>query len=159
MRPEYSEAIQQAKTSKKSIKKKVQKLRKMRKGAVDDIVHPLHEEAFEHIDCLQCANCCTTTGPLFTDRDITRISKYLNLKEADFIAQYLRIDEDQDFVLQQVPCPFLGEDKYCSIYDVRPKACAAYPHTDQVNQIGILALTIKNATICPAVARIFENMP
>lgn len=159
MRPDYLEAIQQAKTNKKSIKKKVQKLRKMRKGAVDHIIHPLHEDAFEHMDCLQCANCCTTTGPLFTDRDITRISKHLNLKEADFIAQYLRIDEDQDFVLQQVPCPFLGDDNYCNIYDVRPKACAAYPHTDQVNQIGILALTTKNATICPAVAKIFENIP
>ncbi|UTW66161.1 YkgJ family cysteine cluster protein [bacterium SCSIO 12643] len=158
MRPDYQEALQQAKTNKKSIKKKVQKLRKMRKGAVDNIIHPLHEETFEHIDCLQCANCCKTTGPLFTDRDIARISKHLNLKEAEFIAQYLRIDEDQDFVLQQVPCPFLGDDNYCGIYDVRPKACAAYPHTDQVNQIGILALTTKNAAICPAVASIFEKL-
>ncbi len=158
MRSDYLEAIQQAKANNKSLKKKVQKLRKMRKGVVDNIIHPLHDEAFEHIDCLQCANCCTTTGPLFTDRDIARISKHLNLKEANFIAQYLRIDEDQDFVLQQVPCPFLGDDNYCNIYDVRPKACAAYPHTDQVNQIGILALTTKNATICPAVASIFEKL-
>ncbi len=158
MNQEYKEILDQAKKNKKGIVQKVKKLRKMRKGQVDAIIQPLHEEAFEHIDCLKCANCCKTTGPLFTDRDVARVSKHLGMKDHEFEKKYLRIDEDQDYVLQSVPCPFLGDDNYCGIYDVRPKACAEYPHTDQVNQIGILSLTQANSQICPGVAKIFEEL-
>ena len=130
----------------------------MRKGEVDNLIHPLHKSAFEHIDCLECANCCKTTGPLFSSRDIERISSHLSLKPADFIQQYLQIDEDNDHVLQQLPCPFLDEHNYCGIYEVRPKACREYPHTDRKNQQGILSLTQKNTTICPAVAATLEQL-
>ena len=76
----------------------------------------------------------------------------------DFIDKYLRLDEDNDLVLQKVPCAFLGKDNYCSIYEFRPKACREYPHTDRANQRGILKLTEKNAKICPAVADIFIQL-
>lgn len=158
MLPEYQEKIELAQKSKNAIKRATAKLRKMRKGKVDDLIHPLHEEAFEEVDCLKCANCCKTTSPIFTDRDITRIAKHFKMKEAAFVKQYLKVDDEEDFVLQSSPCPFLGDDNYCSIYDHRPKACAEYPHTHQTNVLGIMQLTQKNATICPAVATIFEKL-
>ncbi len=105
---------------------------------LDAVVHDLHDQAFKKIDCLDCANCCKTTGPLWTDRDRERVAKHLGMKTAAFETQYLRVDEDQDWVLQTLPCPFLGADNYCSIYDVRPKACREYPHTDRVKQHQIL---------------------
>jgi uncharacterized protein len=148
----------QARKDKKKIKKVAAQLRKQRKGEVDKKIHLLHKQAFEKIDCLVCANCCKTTGPLFTQKDIATIANHLHLTEKDFIKKYLRTDEDRDYVLQKVPCAFLGDDNYCSIYDYRPKACREYPHTDRVNQIGILRLTEKNACICPAVADIFEQL-
>ena len=73
-------------------------------------MHQLHEEVFACTDCLKCANCCSTTGPLFTDKDIGRIAKHLRIKPSEFTEKYLRIDEDKDYVLQQVPCAFLEED-------------------------------------------------
>lgn len=158
MLDEYIQLLDQARKNKKSIGKKINRLRKMRKGLVDAKIHSLHEEAFEHIDCLECANCCKTTGPLFTQSDIDRIAAHLSMTGAAFIEKYLRIDEDKDYVLASVPCTFLGPDNYCSIYDVRPKACREYPHTDRVNQPGILKLTEKNSKICPAVAHIFQNI-
>ncbi len=130
----------------------------MRKGDVDKKIHQLHQQAFEKINCLDCANCCKTTGPLFTQKDIKSISGQLNLTPNDFIDKYLRLDEDNDYVLQQVPCTFLGEDNYCSIYEFRPKACREYPHTDRINQLGILKLTEKNVSVCPAVADIFNEL-
>ncbi len=133
-------------------------LSKMRKGEVDKKIHLLHHRAFNHIDCLACAHCCKTTGPLFTQKDITTIANHLKLAPAEFIDRYLRLDEDNDYVLQSVPCTFLGEDNYRTIYTVRPKACRAYPHTDRVNQAGILPLARKNAPICPAVAEIFLTL-
>lgn len=132
------------------------KLRKKPPKDLDQRVAEVHEGVFEHMDCLTCANCCKTISPVFTDRDIARIARHLRMRPADFTEQYLHIDEDQDYVLNEAPCPFLGADNYCSIYEVRPKACRAYPHTDQPGFRKKLSLTLKNTEVCPAAYRIVE---
>ena len=122
------------------------------------MIHPLHSQVFECTDCLKCANCCTTTGPLFTDKDISRIAKHLSMKPSEFVTNYLRVDEDRDYVLETVPCAFLGDDNYCSIYEFRPKACREYPHTNRVKQSQLLGITEKNIDVCPAVFNIIEKL-
>lgn len=139
-------------------KKFFRKLKKKPPKDLDYTMQELHEAEFERTDCLTCANCCKTTGPLFTNHDVERISKYFKLKPQKFIDSYLRVDEDNDYVLQQVPCAFLGADNYCSIYDVRPKACKEFPHTDRKKFQQISNLTIKNVAICPAAFNIVEEM-
>lgn len=94
----------------------------------------------------------------FTSADIERIAKHLRLKPQQFIEQYLRIDEDNDYVLQSVPCTFLDSDNKCFIYDVRPKACREFPHTDRKKFQQISNLTLKNVAICPAAYNIVEEM-
>jgi hypothetical protein len=133
-------------------------LKKKKSKVLDKLIHPLHEEVFQCTDCLECANCCKTTGPLFTDKDISRIAKYLKIKPSRFTEKYLRIDEDKDYVLQTLPCVFLGEDNYCSIYNVRPKACKEFPHTDRIKQHQLLKLTEKNIEVCPALFSIIEKL-
>jgi Fe-S-cluster containining protein len=147
-----------AKKNKKANQKFLQQLKRKNDREIDHIIHDMHEEVFSCTDCLKCANCCKTTGPLFTNKDIERISKHLRLKPQAFIEQYLRIDEDNDYVLQQVPCAFLGEDNYCSIYDHRPKACREFPHTDRVKQSQLFTLILKNTEVCPAVYDIVEKL-
>ena len=134
------------------------KLRKKKPKNLDYVVQETHDEVFDEVDCLTCANCCKTTGPLFTDNDIARIAKHFRMKPSDFIDDYLRIDEDNDYVLKQVPCHFLGADNYCSIYEVRPKACREYPHTDRRKIYQIGTLTVKNTAICPAAFKMVEKM-
>ncbi|WP_209404075.1 YkgJ family cysteine cluster protein [Pseudozobellia sp. WGM2] len=134
------------------------KLKKRPPKNIDYIMQELHEAEFERTDCLECANCCKTTGPLFTTADIERISKFFRQKPQVFIENYLRIDEDNDYVLQEMPCSFLGADNYCSIYDVRPKACREFPHTDRKKFQQISNLTLKNVAICPAAFNIVEAM-
>lgn len=134
------------------------KLKKKAPRDLDSRMQILHDQTFEEVDCLTCANCCKTTGPLFTHKDIDRIAKHFKMKPSDFIDQFLRVDEDNDYVLQQVPCHFLGADNYCSIYEVRPKACREYPHTDRRKFQQIGNLTVKNTTICPAAYKIVEKM-
>jgi Fe-S-cluster containining protein len=70
----------------------------------------------------------------------------------------LKRDSDEDFVLKSSPCAFLGEDNFCSIYDVRPKACQEFPHTDRRRQHQILDLTRKNSEVCPAVFEIVDKL-
>ena len=139
-------------------KKFFTKLKKRTPKDLDYLMQELHEEEFERTDCLQCANCCKTTGPLFTDADIDRIAKHLRLKSSDFMDQYLHMDEDNDYVLQEVPCAFLGSDNFCSIYAVRPKACREFPHTNRKKFHKITHLTLKNVAVCPAAFNIVEAM-
>ncbi|MDX1463242.1 MAG: YkgJ family cysteine cluster protein [Marinirhabdus sp.] len=139
-------------------KKFFARLKKKTPKHLDVLMQDLHEAEFERTDCLECANCCKTTGPLFTDKDIERISKHFRMKPQQFIDTYLRIDEDRDYVLQSVPCAFLGADNYCSIYEVRPKACKEFPHTDRKKFQQISNLTLKNVAICPAAFNIVEEM-
>jgi len=67
------------------------------------------------------------------------------------VSLYLRVDEEGDYVTQSSPCPFLGADNYCQIYEVRPGDCRHYPYTDQDVLLRRKALTLKNALVCPAV--------
>ena len=134
------------------------RIRKKAPKNLDQQVAEWHEEVFEEVDCLACANCCKTISPVFTDRDIDRIARHLRMRPADMVEQYLHIDEDQDYVLNQAPCPFLGADNYCSIYEYRPKACREYPHTDRPGFRKKLSLTLKNTEVCPAAFLIVERM-
>ena len=125
---------------------------------LDELFHKTHDEVFEKTNCLACANCCKTTSPIFYERDIERASKALKLKPGDFIQKYLKMDEDQDYVLQSAPCAFLNSDNYCSIYDHRPNACKEYPHTNRKKMRQILNLTFKNTLVCPAVLKITDEI-
>ena len=118
----------------------------------------LHEEAFEKIDCLSCANCCRNYSPRFKTPDIKRISKHLKMKESAFIEKYLRVDEDGDFVTKTSPCPFLGEDNFCTIYENRPSDCHRFPYTDEDVIFKRPAITLKNSTFCPAVYFVLEKL-
>ena len=118
----------------------------------------LHEEAFSKIDCLECANCCRNYSPRFKQPDIKRIAKRLKLKEGELVHRYLRMDEDGDYVVKTSPCPFIGDDNACGIYEDRPSDCRRYPYTDEDVLLKRVALTLKNATICPAVFTVLEKL-
>ena len=126
--------------------------------AMDLMVHSYHETISERTDCLSCANCCRSLGPRITDKDVERIARLLKIKATELMNKYLRTDEDGDIVFKTMPCPFLGEDNYCAIYDSRPKACREYPHTDRKRFYQIYNLSIKNAYTCPIVYEVLEEI-
>lgn len=125
---------------------------------LDYITAEIHDEVFLEIDCTACANCCKTLGPLWTEADIQRVAKHLRMKLSDFEQTYLKIDEDGDKIFQNMPCPFLGGDDLCSIYEVRPKACREFPHTDRKKIYQINQLTLKNTLYCPATYEFIEKL-
>ena len=139
-------------------KKFLLSLKKKDARKVDNAFHAVHEEVFEEINCLECANCCKTTSPIFYQTDIERVAKSLKMKPGDFIEKYLRIDEDKDYVLKSSPCPFLDAENYCSVYEDRPKACREYPHTNRKKMVQIMDLTYKNTLVCPAVLEMVERL-
>lgn len=145
----------ESKSEYSSNKKLKERLRKVKYKELDQKFEVYHNAAFEEIDCLECANCCKTTSPIFIQTDIDRLAKIFRMKSSQFIEEYLFRDEDGDFVLKSSPCPFLNQDNKCLVYDSRPKACREYPHTNRKNMHGILNLSLKNTLVCPAVFKIF----
>jgi Fe-S-cluster containining protein len=154
MKENDQSSLDSAKLAIHATKKVFRKMKQAKPNDLDQKFHKGHEAEFKKMDCLSCANCCKTTSPIFRDADIRRISKHLRIKEGKFISDYLRMDEEQDYVLKSSPCSFLDNDNTCSIYDVRPLACREYPHTDRKNMFQVLEITAENSLICPAVARI-----
>lgn len=148
----------QVKKDKLQLKKYKQFLQRADKNKVLKALPALHEEAFEKINCLDCAACCKNYSPRFKTPDIKRISKHLKLKESEFIDTYLRLDEDGDYVVKSKPCPFLGADNYCSIYEVRPSDCERFPYTNEDVFIKRPHITLKNAEFCPIVIHVLDRL-
>lgn len=133
-------------------------LSRANKNKVLKLLPALHEQAFEKINCLDCAACCKNYSPRFKTPDIKRISKHLKMRESEFIETYLRLDEDGDYVAKTKPCPFLGSDNYCSIYDTRPSDCHRFPYTDEDVLLKRPNITLKNSTFCPIVYYVLETL-
>ncbi len=152
------ELIERAKSVQKSHQKLFSELKKLPQDDVNELFHTAHEQVFERINCLDCANCCKTTPALILPSDAKRIAKHLKMSLKDFYTRYTVRDEDGDTVFKKTPCVFLDEHNYCTIYFVRPNACREYPHTNHRNMKKILDLTFKNREICPAVFEIAETL-
>jgi len=131
-------------------KKKIEKM--------DPEIHALHDKYSVAIDCLTCAACCKELGPAIYDKDIDRLAKALRMKPSAVVEQYLKIDEDGDYIFQSIPCPFLIPDNYCMVYEARPKACREYPHTDRKKFSQIFKLTIKNTSTCPIAYNVLKSL-
>lgn len=142
----------------KAQKKIVRKLSAHKGKHLDRFAEETHDKVFSELDCLDCANCCTSIPPIVNKTDAVRIAKHLGMKPAEFEAKYLTIDEDKDTVMNQSPCPFLMEDNACFIYDVRPKACREYPHTNNFEFSKNMGYHAQNAQYCPAVFHILERL-
>lgn len=143
---------------KKELSHFLQKTKKQRSKHIDNLADSTHEKVFKELDCLDCANCCTSIPPIVNRADTNRIAKQLGMSASKFSATYLLEDEDGDWVMNTSPCPFLMEDHKCFIYDFRPRACREYPHTDLMQFSKNINLHKTNINYCPAVFHIVSRM-
>jgi Fe-S-cluster containining protein len=155
---ELQQKLDKARSNRKQINRKLKRLGERPPKDLDEQFRLLHGDAFSRIDCLDCANCCKTTSPIFYDKDVERMAAFFKMKPTAFFEEYLKIDEEGDQVLKSSPCPFLLSDNKCMAYEARPKACREYPHTNRKRMQQIMDLTAKNSRICPAVAEMVEKI-
>jgi len=149
---------QQKSSSPKKVKEQIKNLSRHSGKHLNKLANEVHDSVFEEVDCMDCANCCKSIPAIILKQDITRISKHLSMSEAVFQDKYVVIDEDGDRVINSSPCPFLLEDNACDIYDVRPKACKQYPHTNESEFSNNIHLHKINSQYCPAVYYIVQRM-
>ena len=136
----------------------VKRLKRRQGKQLDQLADEVHDAVFKKIDCLDCAGCCKGIPPIVTKADVGRIAKDFGMKPADFERQYLTVDEDGDTVMNATPCPFLQPDNKCGIYDIRPKACRQYPHTNYLDFTKNMRLHVPNAAVCPGVFHILREI-
>lgn len=136
----------------------IKRLKRRQGKQLDVLADKVHDEVFRKIDCLDCAGCCKGIPPIVTKADVTRISKDFGMKPSEFESKYLIVDEDGDTVMNSSPCPFLLADNKCMIYDIRPRACRQYPHTNYLDFSKNMRLHAPNAGICPAVFHILREI-
>lgn len=158
MDEELKKIQQKAIELKKENQKFLAKLKQKPPKNLDTTMQQLHNDTFEEVDCLNCANCCKTTVPIITDKDSQRIAKFLKMKVYDFETKYVNIEIDNSKSFKTAPCVFLMPDNYCMIYDVRPKACAEFPHTNRKRFHQITKITLENTVVCPATSIIIEKL-
>ena len=125
----------------------------------DELAGELHEQAFQIVDCTRCANCCKTLNITFDDEDIERSDGRLNMPTAKFMRRTWKpMMRMARYKARQKPCPFLGDDDRCTIYEVRPTVCREYPHTDKEGFTFRTRGVASNTLGCPAVFWIVEQM-
>ncbi len=144
--------------NKKKYTKFLRKFDKKYVPGLDTVVENLDKEVWQKTNCLECGNCCSKMTPTFTEEDILRISKHLEMTPTAFKKKYLEKDDSNDWVNTRQPCQFLGEDLYCSIYEIRPIDCATFPHHlnkpfDDYNHIYE-----QNMEYCPATFSLIKKL-
>ena len=126
----------------------------------DRILRRIGEAIEEQIDCLQCANCCRVATAKVTERDVERLAKYLHLKPARVMTDYVAKSEEEGLILQRDKkngCVFLYGNE-CTVYDARPESCQKFPHVVRGNGSIVSRMweLIDRACYCPIVYNSLE---
>lgn len=140
--------------------KRLQKAKsQLKKGPFDRFLSEAGAVWEEKIPCTECGACCRAPGPLLRERDILLLARELKMKPRAFTETYLRLDEEGDYVFQNLPCPFWEESTgLCFVYSVRPGACRNFPNLSERNQQGRLKELFADSLICPQVSRTLEEL-
>jgi hypothetical protein len=148
------------KTAKRKMRFYLSRLEKKAPKGLDAKIAVLEKEVWAQTDCLQCANCCKTMTPTFTNQDMKRISAHLGLTVEAFQKKWLRKERggDRDWLNKTEPCQFLNlKDNKCSIYEVRPADCSGFPHLSKKFK-DFVHIHKQNVEYCPATHRLVEKM-
>jgi Fe-S-cluster containining protein len=98
-------------------------------------------------------------SPTYTAVDISRISQHLGMTVKEFRNKWLYKDSNGDWLNVKQPCQFLDLDSNkCSIYEVRPKDCAGFPHHTKKRMVDYMHVYKQNIEYCPATYQVVKKM-
>ena len=145
--------------NKSSMKRFLSKIEKAPPAQLDRLAVAADIEMWKRTDCLSCANCCKTMSPTYTRKDVLRISAHVGMSAGEFQRKYLKKDREGDWINKAQPCQFLNlADNKCSIYEVRPRDCAGFPHHTKKRIVDYMHVFKQNIEYCPATYRVVEIM-
>jgi len=143
--------------NKRRVKGFLTRLEKKQPRGLDNLVTEADKAAWAKTDCLDCANCCKTMSPTYTNKDVKRISAHLGMTDKAFRAKWLYKDKTGDWMNVKQPCQFLDlKTNMCDIYAVRPRDCAGFPHHNKRKMVEYMHMYKQNIEYCPATYRVVE---
>jgi len=147
------------KKNKSGFKKFLTRIEKKPPRGLDKLAVEMDLAMWKETDCLSCANCCKTMSPTFTKSDLVRISAHFEMTTEEFKKKWLYKDRNGDWINKKQPCQFLNmEDNKCSIYEIRPRDCAGFPHHTKKRMIDYMHVFKQNIEFCPATYKMVEKM-
>ena len=92
------------------------------------------ENAIENpwYECQRCTNCCRWPGQVkLTSEDVTKIAKFLEMPEFDFVQTHTQLQPSRLglalLVKEDGACAFL-EGNDCLLQEVKPEQCKGFPN-------------------------------
>ena len=147
------------KNNKSAFKRFLSRIEKNPPRGLDKIAVQTDAEMWKDTDCLSCANCCKTMSPTYTASDLRRISQHFGMTVDEFKTKWLYKDRNGDWLNKKQPCQFLNlEDNKCSIYPIRPRDCAGFPHHTKKRMVDYIHVFKQNIEYCPATYKLVEMM-
>lgn len=125
---------------------------------LDAVVRDATDLVWKQIDCTECANCCKTLRIVVDSADIARLARGLGLSAREFAQRYIRSDEYGEKFFARSPCPFLGSDNRCTVYDERPAACRDYPYLYEKDFRSRSLTMYENVSSCPIVFNVWQEL-
>lgn len=144
--------------NKRRMKGFLSRLEKKTPRKLQQVVAEADKAAWNRTNCLECANCCKTMSPTYTQEDIRRISAHLGMSPRAFREKWLYKDKTGDWMNVKQPCQFLDlSTNMCAIYTVRPRDCAGFPHHNK-KMVDYMHVFKQNIEFCPATYRVVEHI-
>ena len=100
----------------------------LEKGAVPHFV-ALYFSSKQKDYCVRCGDCCRTQSPINLLHDeLSKIAHHENVGRSGLVRSlHMKREKEGSFSMPGLPCPFLKGENTCTIYDIRPFICRAYP--------------------------------
>jgi Fe-S-cluster containining protein len=127
---------------------------------IDRRVAEITERVWAGIDCTTCANCCREVKPSFSEEEVARLARRLEMKREEFIDRYLEPSTEgaeKPWETQTRPCPFLQGNR-CSVYEDRPADCSGYPYLYRPDFVFRTSAMIERIPTCPIVYEVIEGL-
>lgn len=127
---------------------------------IDQRVFATTRRVWAGIDCTKCANCCREVKPTFSEEEIERLRRRLDITRQQFIESYLERSEEggeNPWTTRATPCPFL-KDNLCSVYADRPADCSGYPYLNESGFVFRMLAMIGRTSTCPIVYEVMEEL-
>ena len=125
---------------------------------LDAVVKTTTDEIWKQIDCTTCAHCCKSLKIVVDNKDIARLAQHFNTSAREFSKQYVAVAEDKTKYFSSLPCPFLGQDNRCTVYEIRPEACRDYPYLYEQHFRSRSMSMIENTATCPIVFNVWDSL-
>lgn len=135
------------------------KLEKQPPKTLDVIAEEVDKEVWAETNCLACSNCCRNMTPTYTFQDITRIANHFSMTMSAFKAKWLYKNKQGEWMNVNQPCQFLDlKTNMCTIYAIRPKDCAEFPHLTKKKMVDYMHVHKQNVQYCPATFKMVEKL-